>query len=318
MNYKSVADLNKDILHWIPHLPDDIDVIVGIPRSGMLAANLLALYLDLPFADINSFLNGKMIGTGRRYEGSDADMLLQNKLTVLVIDDSVCSGYEIDRNREKILSAKLPHKFYFGTVYVRPKMKKKVDFYANIVPTPRIFEWNMMNHGMLTKSCVDIDGVLCRDPADHENDDGPNYINFIQNVHLKTMCRRTIGWLVTCRLEKYREMTETWLDKHNIRYNKLIMMDFPDKYSRLKSGSHASFKAQIYTKTDGVLFIESSLSQAKEIARISGKSVFCFEIREMVSPAYLKNIAVQGPRKIKYLIRKVLNRGNRILRARKV
>ena len=34
----------------------NVDLVVGIPRSGMLPANLIAMYLNKPFTDINSFL----------------------------------------------------------------------------------------------------------------------------------------------------------------------------------------------------------------------------------------------------------------------
>lgn len=36
-----------------------------------------------------------------------------------------------------------------------------------------------MNHGILKKACLDIDGVLCVDPTPEENDDGPRYREFL-------------------------------------------------------------------------------------------------------------------------------------------
>ena len=33
-----------------------------------------------------------------------------------------------------------------------------------------------------------------------------------------------IGCLVSCRLEKYRSLTEEWLKKNRIQYNQLFMM----------------------------------------------------------------------------------------------
>ena len=58
MNYRSLNDLNSTILKQLHLIPRDIDLIVGVPRSGMLPANLLALYLNLPYTDIHSFMNG--------------------------------------------------------------------------------------------------------------------------------------------------------------------------------------------------------------------------------------------------------------------
>ena len=48
MNYRSVADLDDQIVNWLGKLPSDVEVIVGVPRSGMLVANLLSLYLNRP------------------------------------------------------------------------------------------------------------------------------------------------------------------------------------------------------------------------------------------------------------------------------
>ena len=47
MNYRNIDDLNHCILQHLSILPRDFDLIVGIPRSGMFPANLLALYLNL-------------------------------------------------------------------------------------------------------------------------------------------------------------------------------------------------------------------------------------------------------------------------------
>ena len=46
MNYRNIADLNNTILQRLHIIPRDFDLIVGVPRSGMLPANLLALYLN--------------------------------------------------------------------------------------------------------------------------------------------------------------------------------------------------------------------------------------------------------------------------------
>ena len=44
MNYRNIDDLNHCILQHLSILPRDFDLIVGVPRSGMFPANLLALY----------------------------------------------------------------------------------------------------------------------------------------------------------------------------------------------------------------------------------------------------------------------------------
>jgi len=292
VNYRSISTLNKQIINWLPKLPQDLELIVGIPRSGMLAANILALHMNLPFTDIDGFLEGRVLATGPRF---NRKQLLSDTINVLVIDDSLLSGTEMAGVKEKISMAKIPHKIYYAAVYVKPGNEHMVDYFCEILPTPRCFEWNVMHHSILQRCCVDVDGVICRDPDKDENDDGIRYRQFLSSVEPLIIPTWEIGWLVTCRLEKYRTLTEEWLHKHGIKYNELIMMDFPDKATRVASGSHGSFKAKVYESTRAKLFIESSLKQATEIARITGKDVLCMETREMINPS----IAAKSLRRVK-------------------
>jgi len=283
MNYRSIADLNSDIKLWIPELPNDLDLIVGIPRSGMLVANLLSLYLNLPLTDVEGLCDGRIFQSGPRLDSVRTNVLSKSS-KVLIVDDSVYSGMEIKRVRSKIKSTGLPHQIYYAAVYVTPQGYSCVDFWHEIVDSPRVFEWNVMHHHVLANSCVDVDGVLCRDPTERENDDGENYQRFLTNVKPLIVPTKTIAWLVTCRLEKYRDLTEEWLKKYNIKYKQLVMMDLPDKKTRVALGSHASFKAKVYKTVNAELFIESSYEQAQEIARLVDKPVLCTETGQMNTP----------------------------------
>ena len=68
------------------------------------------------------------------------------------------------------------------------------------------------------------------------------------------------------------------------------MMDYPDMAARRAANAYAPFKAEIYKSTDAILFVESSVKLAAEIARLSGKSVFCAETRRMIDPALLPRV----------------------------
>jgi len=281
LNYKTIEDLNKDIKALVPKLPPDLDLIVGVPRSGLLAANMLALYLNLPLTDVDGLCERRVFETGLyRKFGKFFDFSRCKK--VLVIDDSINSGASIKKVKSAIQRANLPYETYYAAVYVTPASCEFVDFWCEAVDQPRCFEWNVMHHPNLERSCVDLDGILCRDPSDYENDDGENYRHFLINVEPLFKPSVEIGWIVTCRLEKYRDLTEEWLKKHSIRYRSLVMMDLPDKKTRLALGNHALFKAEVYKSTDAMLFIESSFNQAQEIARISGKEVLCIETNQIV------------------------------------
>ncbi|MFX1264154.1 MAG: glycosyltransferase [Promethearchaeota archaeon] len=266
--------MNRDIKALVPKLPADLDLIVGIPRSGLLAASLLALYLNLPITDIDGLCEKRVLETGLyRKFGKVFDFSRCKK--VLVIDDSINSGATIEKAKSAIQHANLPYKIYYTAIYVTSTSQEFVDFWCEVVDQPRYFEWNVMHHPNLKRSCVDLDGILCRDPTESENDDGDKYRSFLVSAEPLIIPSVEIGWIVTCRLEKYRHLTEEWLKKHGIRYTNLAMMDLPDKKTRLDLGKHALFKAEVYKSSHTILFIESSPVQAQEIAARSGKDVLC-------------------------------------------
>ncbi|HEX5369224.1 MAG TPA: phosphoribosyltransferase, partial [Dehalococcoidia bacterium] len=177
-------------------------------------------------------------------------------------------------------------------VYVTSSSLQRVDFACEVCEQPRFFEWNLMQHDRLPEFCVDLDGVLCCDPTDTENDDGLAYTDFLRDAEPRFIPTRPVGSIVTCRLEKYRDATEAWLAQHGVSYGELVMMDLPDKQAREASGSHAAFKAAAYSRSDSCLFVESSWTQAQAIARISGKPVISLEQQAVAQP----NVASQWRR----------------------
>ena len=286
MNYRSIADLNRDIISGLHKIPEDVDLIVGVPRSGMLAATILAMHLNLPLIDIDSFIQGLPSWFTLSRQSFKTKLQSDGRAArrALILDDSVNSGNTMEKAKQKIYQANLSEKCLFAAVYVVPDKIKLVDIYFIKLPKPRIFEWNLMHHDVLTKCCIDIDGVLCRDPDDEENDDGPRYQEFLCNVPAWHRPSFEIGWLVTSRLERYRQETEAWLRENGIDYRELIMMDLESAEERRRLGNYAAFKANVYANTDAVLFVESSYDQALEIARLSGRRVLCYETGEMLWP----------------------------------
>ncbi|HKY21182.1 MAG TPA: phosphoribosyltransferase family protein [Vicinamibacterales bacterium] len=306
MNYRSVADLNDQVVRWLPQLPRDLDIIVGIPRSGLLVANLLALHLNLPMTDVEGLVEGRVTQAGGRYRHFDARTFLSVRRKVLVVDDSVLDGTEMTRVKERLKAVSALHDLHYAATYVAPGAEKHVDCFAELLPPPRCFEWNLMHHKLfLENSCMDIDGVLCCDPTDEENDDGVKYEAFIRDAKPLYLPTHPVGNLVTCRLEKYRAGTEDWLARHGVKYGKLFMMDYPDMSARRAENSHGAFKAGIFLKTKSWLFIESCLPQAREIAELTGYDVFCMETREMMAPGAAsarRRRILDAPRNFRYRV----------------
>lgn len=270
--YRSIADLNRILLERLSLVPRDIDLIVGIPRSGMLPANLIALYLNKPFTDIDSFLEGKIYASGERGRSVAAAMYKN----ILIVDDSVFSGNALAESKRKTAPVADKYTIRYAVMYATTDTKDEVDFYFEIIDGLRFFQWNLFHHRyILENCCCDIDGVLCVDPP--VDDDGDGYLEYIRQAVPLYVPTVKIGTLVSCRLEKYRQPTVEWLEKHHIRYDRLVLLDLPDKKARQRWNRHAGYKAEVYARSGAFLFIESSLAQAQEIKRLSGKEVFCIE-----------------------------------------
>ena len=280
MNFRSVKDMSDIIRNKLTIIPRDVELIVGIPRSGMLPATLLSVYLNLPLVDSMSLLSDTSHAASSRdyrISGNKNSTNIRDYRKILVIDDSCNTGLSIEEVKKQIDSMGVRNtEVLYACVYVSPQAVSFVDLYFEIVPQPRVFEWNIMNHAVVQSSFFDMDGILCEDPTDEENDDGDKYINFILNAKPLYIPKLAIGAIVTSRLEKYRCYTEEWLKKHNVKYQHLVMLNLKTKEERIRLGAHASFKANVYSANKGaVLFIESDPQQAKYINNATGKAVYC-------------------------------------------
>lgn len=291
INYRSFEDLNKAILKSLHKFPHDVDLIVGIPRSGMLPANLLALYLNKPYTDIDSFIDGRIYGCGKRGDTIETT----NNKKILIIDDSICSGKAVAKAKDRIAKAKLDNKFQFlySAIFATTNAKNRINIYCEIVDGTRFFQWNLFHHPpLLSQSFCDIDGVLCPNPP--IDDDGEQYIQYIRNAPKLYTPTVEIDTLISCRLEKYRAITEEWLKKNDIKYRHLILLNLPTKEARQKWHKHGEYKGLQYKDSQAILFIESSLWEAKKIQQISKKPVFCIEIFDILknSTAMQKRLSI--------------------------
>lgn len=273
MNYKSYSDLSLDILQEIYKVSPEVQLILGVPRSGMIPAYMIAAQLNLPVVSLDEFLNGEKGSRGNRPIGVEITEIKN----ILVVDDSYATGSALQKVKERLKIFNQEFNIKYTVVYSAIKNLDEVDFYFKYLPLPRVFQWNYKNHLISKDSCYDIDGVLCVDPTDKQNDDGVLYIEFLLNAKPLFIPQYPISCLVTSRLEKYRSQTEHWLKKHQVIYDELIMLDLPDAITRRKLGIHSKFKAKVFVERNESYFIESNWSQAKDIFKLSKKPVFCIE-----------------------------------------
>ncbi|MBO5621622.1 MAG: phosphoribosyltransferase, partial [Butyrivibrio sp.] len=284
MNFKTYQDLATCISNNIHKIPYDTQLIVGIPRSGVLAGSMLALYMNLPFISLDDYVDGRNFTTGTTRKSRNWIKSTSEARNVLVIDDSISSGKAIKEAKEKINTMNpKPSNVSYCAVYALPITCHLVDIYFELCNQPRMFEWNYLHHWALEFCCMDIDGVLCEDPNIFQNDDGLKYIDFIKNATPRFLPTQKVGKLVTTRLSRYRCETETWLKQHGVEFGELVMMENITAKERALRNNHAEFKARVYKSCDSILFFESNYSQALDICRLSGKPVFCTETRTLIN-----------------------------------
>lgn len=270
LNFKTYSDLARDIRSAIKKLPREIDLVVGNPRSGMIPAYMIGAFLNLPVVSLDEYVNNIISSHG----GRPLNLKRKEIKKILIVDDSINTGNALAFIKGKLSRKDANVEYIFFAVYATEKNKEMVDFHASICEQPRIFQWNYLYHDILNQACFDIDGVLCVDPTDEQNDDGEKYIDFILNAKPLYIPNYKIKALVTSRLEKYRCQTESWLKDNNVQYEDLYMLDMPSKEERIKHGAHGKFKAMIYSKLEEcLLFVESERYQAVEIANLAKKPV---------------------------------------------
>lgn len=270
MQYRNLAHTSS-LIRGSLHRFQEFDLIVGVPRSGVIPAALAALAAHKAYQELPAFLAELAPQSGGRLRE------VKEARRILILDDSFNNGIQMASVRARIPPKWLPT-IKFGAVYCTPGKESALDLWLETVSYPRFFEWNLLHHPLLLHSCFDMDGVLCEDPDSAENDDGPAYQRFLHDTRPLFIPSVPIGWIITSRLEKYRTATTEWLKQHRVAYGQLIMLGGVTAKERRLQGMHATFKASQYMALPAhkaVLYVESCPAQALRIHEITSRPVYC-------------------------------------------
>ncbi|MCC6231543.1 MAG: hypothetical protein IT580_02810, partial [Verrucomicrobiales bacterium] len=263
------------LLAALPQLPE---LILGIPRSGMIFAQALAAAANVACQSVDEFLSGGPTAAGMRGRGRGlgAGREAGAPRRVLVLDDSVGTGRAMKEAREALAPRSQGCQFRFAAVIAAPEGRRWVEHHGLVVPFPRVFEWNTLHHHLGRDFCWDLDGVLCDNPPPFEEDgDCAEYEEFIRTAPPRFLPPHPLGWIVTSRLSRYRAPTLEWLAKHGIQHRGLVTLDLPSAAVRRRLRLHAQYKASVYASSPALLFVESDRQQARAIRAWSGKPVYC-------------------------------------------
>ena len=283
INFRSYAQMHCLLRSAAFDIPNSVDLIIGLPRSGIAPAVALASHLNTPYQSLPEFVAGLRPVSGKT-RPLDGDFTTESQARhILLVDDAVALGREMRSALSTLKKSSFAGNVTTLAVYASSVGRHLVDIYLEVVSSPRIFEWNVLNHWILENACVDIDGVLCRDPRSIELMFPWAYQRFLETVPVRARPKYKIAHIVSSRQEKYRKQTEKWLGMSRIRYKNLHLMPNTSALDRAMSRPHAEFKASVYRNVPASLFIESDNEQAVAISRLTSKPVLSWNVAVMVS-----------------------------------
>jgi len=238
MVYINFNMMLADTIAWCRTMKNDFDVVVAIPRSGVAIAGIIATKYDKPLSTVDMFLDEKKCwihdrkSTNQNFVPPNPDSYKR----ILLVDDTASTpppDGTMFKNYAKLKAKYSDLEIIKAPLYVMFHVDLYVDRYYKIIDMPpHRFEWNMLHAPLWNIAlAVDMDGVLCKNCPVDDNDEVA-YINWMINAEPYLIPHYKINWIITCRIEKYRKITEEWLKKHGVEYDELIMEQAPDNTSR--------------------------------------------------------------------------------------
>lgn len=276
-SFRTYDQFHRDILLWMQHVPT-ISAVAGIPRSGCIAADMIAQIRHIPLVTLDSLRSGvapvpvKGIRTPYAVPGP-----------VLIVDDTCGGGHTILGIKPSIANPNV----IWGAVYASDQAVKKriVDVAGYRLTTPNhTYAWNLFRDSVTKTLLTDFDGVLCPDWG--LPDTGVHlkaYEEWLTTVPNTWLVTEKLRAIVTARLEKYRPQTEEWLARHGIKYDFLFMHPNCDPNQRNPVAHKVACYRQLCMSTSA--FVESCPGQAQAIAKKTGWPVLCFTTGQLHKPA---------------------------------
>jgi adenine/guanine phosphoribosyltransferase-like PRPP-binding protein len=225
-------------------LPSRIDVVIGIPRSGLIPASMIATSLGCPLTTPDLFAEGRF-WTSRLLEPPSPDSIR----SILLVDDSIDRGSSLEAARRRIEAADGDHRITtLAVVAHHPDAQRLVDLHHCVLPHPTLFEWNLMHAKTMTTLSASLRGVLDRP------DGVPRY---------------TIDRVLAEGSEADRDATVAWLHERGVRYETLVMLA-------------GRSEREVLGASRPDLHFEGSLEKAHEIFEATGIPTLSFEAMELV------------------------------------
>ena len=272
--YLTYADLSRDSIDFARSITHKgYTGIVGVPRSGMIAASQVAVFLGVPLYSYDERLGISPISAGMRLKNLTTTRQPEK---LLVLEDSCATGHSMTKAKKRL--ANDSRNLEYGAIYATPGTLSLLNVWHRQLPFPHWFEWNWPGswHFNNTMSLgTDWDGILNRDFTREEDDDGPLYTKTMMEMQPLLVTKPIdIKFIVTARLEKYRPYCEYWLKRHGMKVQNLIMGPWATQQER-KGNCMGTWKASMLAQHDVRLYVESCPAQAYAISLKLDIPVIC-------------------------------------------
>jgi hypoxanthine phosphoribosyltransferase len=307
LNLREVNEDIADLVSVVKKVFHSFDVVVGIPRAGMMIASQIAEVYGKPLSSTDMLLEGKYWWRNQEFDftANHAEYKPVDIKTALIVDDTAASGDHMKKAYRQLKEIHPHIDFKKIALYATPVSEENLDLYCKSISTVHLMETNFAIYGKCTPPysiAMDMDGVLCEDCPIEVAKDDVKYAKFLKEAkpYLKFLFK--INYIVTARLERYRKETEEWLKKNEVNYGKLIMQPDNGNANAGRLGTdHAKWKASILkTLPEGTNFYESSTEQAKRIHELTGIQVLATDNMVMYgqrNPSYHYHPAFEGIKK---------------------
>lgn len=140
--YVTLERLAQDCRVLAAKLPPDLAGVVGVARSGMHPATVLAMLLHVPLYALRS-THGDIIDAGRGWRLGDRSP----GGPLVVVDDTRMTGRSLSRAQAIVAQHLLDRDVRYAVVYRNPRVKQlpQISYYARDLEPPHFLEWNMYN-----------------------------------------------------------------------------------------------------------------------------------------------------------------------------
>lgn len=276
---------------FLSQIDERIKGIIGIPRSGLIPASILATNMHLPLFSIDK--EGKLI---QLQTGGRAENLSITDGKWLLVDDTCVSGTAIKKAAEKL---GLSRDEYVSLAIYCDNLKS-VDFGAFLYYAPHFLEWCFVNTFYAKHAYFDLDGIICEDWIDPKGEytefGNPDRIKFLYNAKPIYLPRKFPIKIITARPIAFAAITMQWLQKMQIKVEEIYFWEeHPDerwKHPLTVAEWKADILSRIKKRRHVNFYIESNPSQALAIMQLAALPVICPMAEEVFGWSDEKNLNI--------------------------